>query len=487
MGFSLSNFLNPFSSKNPLRPDNFMKTSVKLAKNPFSKTAQHASYGDFDYDPQADEKAILAAGSPNGDGTFSTPINGYQRAMNSFILNGAPGTNGAAVGSSAWNNAFNAWAGKAMELNGAYDAADANGGDPLDLWSDNWDFEAVSDVLYGDDVPLEQDLMDRVLSDYVYPGLEKDKANQAEFAKLLESYKPVFDANNRLVSDLSIEDGDTGHSILATQELKNLDEALAASLAATDEREASKYTDLDAALAEILAANDTRQSEKLGYLEPLLQSRLDGAESQVVAASLGEQKARDQIAANMAAQGYIGGSSFADANLARATIDARQTGAQAVADAKQANALDVLDVNNEFANSKYDTTNWGASQRLGIGNEASDSIWDAKNWGANQKLAYLDADTKRRLSNLETPFTLVNDQVDLTTKLDRAGWANLDKGLDTLKWWKLSEADGGGTVSAAPNTVDTSGNWASAIGPSLVNAGLSIGQANNWWQTKKTT
>ena len=50
MGKSLKNFLNPLGKTNPLRPDNFTKNTIALAKNPFSKVAQHRSYGDYDYE-----------------------------------------------------------------------------------------------------------------------------------------------------------------------------------------------------------------------------------------------------------------------------------------------------------------------------------------------------------------------------------------------------------------------------------------------------
>ena len=266
-------------------------------------------------------------------------------------------------------------------------------------------------------------------------------------------------------------------------------------------------------------------------VDPLLQSRLDAAESQASAASLGEQAARDQIAADMAAQGYIGGSSFSDAQNARATIAARTAAAQALGTARIANATDVLNINNEATDSTYDTETGITTQRLGVGNsaidainkarttaadqtlavdnaaadsiykaltealagrlgvknEASDAIYDAANWGAGQKLSYLDADNKRRLSNLETPIDLANQEVNLNTAIDNAGWAGLNRSLAALDWWKLANASGGGTTTAAPTTTDTTTSVAGAIGPSLVNAGLSTAQANNWWQKNKTT
>ena len=333
---------------------------------------------------------------------------------------------------------------------------------------------------------LEKDLLDRTLDDYLYPSLEEDKVNQAKFKEVLESYQPAIDANRQLVTDLATEDGTTGHSVLASQELANLEEALATSKGAIDTRQQSKNANLDEALAEYLGAIDTRESDKLGDLDPLLQARLDSAEGLATSASLGEQAARDQIVADLASQGYFGGSSYSDGQLARASIAARQTAANALGSAREANAADVLNVNNEATDSTYDARTGITTKRLGVNDEAADSLFDTTSFGADQRLAYLDADNKRRLSNRETPITLAQDEIDLKTSADDAGWAGLKRGLNVLNWWKLSQADGGGDVTAAPNTVDTTTSAAGAIGPSLVNAGLSIAQSKNLWQKQPT-
>lgn len=430
IGKSLKHLANPFDKRNPLRPDN-------LAKDPLGINAQ-----DLLSDPK--ESASQAI---NADGTFAAPSTGYQIAYNAYLAQGSPGANGAAVNSPAWQNSFNSWMGPILAARGAYDSGLA---DPLDAVQASWFTDggvgspgvtASADGTVTEEVPLEQDLMQRTLDQYVYPALEGDAANKEKFAKILAGYQPAMDANRQLVTDLATEDGTTGHSKLATRELANLDEALQSSLGATNER----------------------QTRKLADLAPLIAERLNGAETVVTAASLGEQAARDKIVADMASQGYIGGSSFADQSLARATTDARQQGAQAVSAAKLANASDTL----------------------GVNNEASDSIWDAKNWGANQKLSTLGADTTRRLSNLETPMSLANSEVNLTNSIDDASWAGLRRSLDALKWWKLGNATGGGDVAAAPTDTVLPSALA-AIGPSLVNAGLSMGQANNWWQKPAT-
>lgn len=507
MGKGIKDFLNPFSKKNPLRPDNLLQDPLGVGYGTSGKTAaeRNSSSGSSTAKLSAEAKAQLdAADKAAAEAGWSEYPSDYPE------------------------NYYTQW-------KAARDAGQTAAGFRTWIW-----LSAKNDPMMLDEIrtyteekdgtALEKDLLDRTLDDYLYPGLEEDKANQEKFKEMLASYQPAIDANRKLVTDLATEDGTTGHSILATQELANLDEAIETSkgaidtrqtsklgnidtslaevLAAIDQQQKSKQGNLDDALAEYLSAIDSRETDKLGDLDPLLQARLDSAEGLATSASLGEQAARDQIVADLAAQGYFGGSSFSDGQLAQASIAARQAAANALGSAREANAKDVLNVNNEATDSTYDAntgittkrlgvdddaadaifanTSDASKAKLGVNNEAADSLFDTTSFGADQRLAYLDADTKRRLSNLETPLTLAQDEMDMKLALDDAGWAGLKRGLNTLNWWKLSQADGGGNVVAAPNTVDTTPSAAGAIGPSLVNAGLSIAQSKNWWQKQPT-
>lgn len=499
MGLNLKHLLNPFDKRNPLRPDN-------VAKDPLGLRAT-----DLLSDPKNTGSAA-ASGVVTDEATGQTSVWGVPITANPSDYPAHWYTNWQSTQAQT-KMTFPQWVANVL-------ASAPHMAEEVTTWRKE-----------NGDVSLEQALMDKTMSDYVEPALAKDKENQAKFKKLLESWQPTMDANRELVSKLSTEDGDTGHSLLASQELADLqavidtantsatdresaklgdiDTSLQEYLGAIDQQKTSKNGELDKALASYLASIDQRKGTKLEDINPLLQSRLDAAEAQAAAASLGEQTARDQIAANMAAQGYLGGSSFADAQNARATIDARTAAAQALGAAKTANATDVLGVNNEATDSIYDAENGITTQRLGLGNsaadsiykvttdasagrlgvknEASDALYDAANWGAAQKLSYLDADTKRRLSNLETPIDLAGQEVNLTTAIDNAGWAGLNRSLAALDWWKLANSDGGGTTTAAPTTTDTTTSVAGAIGPSMVNAGLSVAQANNWWKKTGTS
>ena len=544
MGLNLKHLLNPFDKRNPLRPDN-------VAKDPLGLSAT-----DLLSDPKKKKKK---KGSASASGVTIDSTTGQMSVW------GVPITANPSDYPAHW---YTNWQATQAQTKMTFPEWVANVLSSAPHMAE----EVTAWRKETGDVSLEQALMDKTMSDYVEPALAKDKENQEKFKKLLDSWQPTMDANRKLVGELSTEDGDTGHSVLATQELANLQEAIDTANTSAADRETAKIGDidtslqeylgaigdqqtakrsnvdaalekylgaigdqrtakngeLDTALTDYLASIDKREASKLTDIDPLLQSRLDAAETQASATSLGEQAVRDQITAALAAQGYIGGSSFADGQNARATIDARTAAAQALGAAKIANATDVLAVNNEATNSIYDTESGITTQRLAVGNaaadsihgarttaadqtmavdntaadsiykaitdasagrlgvknEASDALYDAANWGAGQKLSYLDADTKRRLSNLETPIDLASQEVNLNTAIDNAGWAGLNRSLAALDWWKLGNASGGGTTTAAPTTTDTTTSAAGAIGPSLVNAGLSIAQSKNWWQKK---
>jgi len=74
---------------------------------------------------------------------------------------------------------------------------------------------------------------------------------------------------------------------------------------------------------------------------PLNQARLDSANALTTGINLGLQSTNDQLTASRAKQGYLGSSSFDQANLARAAIGARQQAAQVMGGAREANAGDM--------------------------------------------------------------------------------------------------------------------------------------------------
>ncbi len=77
---------------------------------------------------------------------------------------------------------------------------------------------------------------------------------------------------------------------------------------------------------------------------PMAKARLDSANALATAVNMGLQSTTDALTAQRAKQGYLGGSSFDNANLARAAITARQQAAGALGTAREQNASDIRDI-----------------------------------------------------------------------------------------------------------------------------------------------
>jgi hypothetical protein len=77
---------------------------------------------------------------------------------------------------------------------------------------------------------------------------------------------------------------------------------------------------------------------------PLAEARMRAGELQATAVNVGLQRTQDQLTADAARAGYVGGSTVQDAAMARASIDARQRAAEAISGARVANAGDTRDI-----------------------------------------------------------------------------------------------------------------------------------------------
>ncbi len=111
----------------------------------------------------------------------------------------------------------------------------------------------------------------------------------------------------------------------------------------------------------------------------MAQSRLDSANALTTAVNLGLQTTNDQLTANQAKQGYLGGSSFDQAALARAAIGARQQGAQALGNAREANAADLLAIKTH-----------GATQGRSLADELANNLAGISGQGANDTRSIAD-------------------------------------------------------------------------------------------------
>lgn len=92
-----------------------------------------------------------------------------------------------------------------------------------------------------------------------------------------------------------------------------------------------------AALTQELQALTTAQA-------PMAEARLRAAELQATAVNVGLERTKDQLVADAARSGFVGGSTVQNAALARATVDARQRAAEGVGAAQLANAVDFRDI-----------------------------------------------------------------------------------------------------------------------------------------------
>jgi hypothetical protein len=102
-----------------------------------------------------------------------------------------------------------------------------------------------------------------------------------------------------------------------------------------------------AATTEAQARRSSLQRELDGLTAaqvPLAEARNKAAELQATAVNVGLERTRDQMTAEAARAGFVGGSTVQDAALARATIDARQRAAEATSGARVANANDTREI-----------------------------------------------------------------------------------------------------------------------------------------------
>lgn len=280
--------------------------------------------------------------------------------------------------------------------------------------------------------PLEQALLNQVL-----PGLIADVTNDANRAQMADAQRAIAQGDYDLARSI-IQRATSGQQ-------------LQTELGTADAAAASKRTALDAALAKLTAAQ-----------APLSEARLGEAEGQITGVNLGLERTLDQLDAQRAEQGYVGGST-SDINAAtRATIGARQNAAQLMGAAKTANATDVRDISGFGANQGYSIENALADQRQSLTN----------------------ADYGRSLQAALSLPQLQNQFLTTTQNIDSQRNAGLLRTQQALNWWAAnSQAP---TATYNPAQTDTYGNDLAGLGANLTGAAISIGNANKWWQTPNT-
>jgi hypothetical protein len=284
-----------------------------------------------------------------------------------------------------------------------------------------------------EELPLEQALLEQAL-----PGLLEDVANDANRAEMALAQQAIAQG-----------DYDLARQIIARA---TSGQQLQTELGMADETATAKRAALDDALAKLTAAQ-----------QPLSDARLADAEGQVTAVNLGLERTLDQLDADRAQQGYVGGST-GDINAAtRATVDARQRGANMVGAARVANATDTRDIGGFGANQGYSIAGALADQRQALTNA---------DYGRSLQAAL-------SLPQAQNQFLMTQQNIDSQRN------AGLRRTQDALNWWSTNTQ--APTATYNPVSPSNAGNDLAGLGANLTGAAISIGNSNNWWQPKPQT
>lgn len=307
-----------------------------------------------------------------------------------------------------------------------------------------------------EEVPLEQDLLDRVLNDYLYPDLEQDKQRRQQAQGVLDRYNGAIDEAIR------INQGNLNGNRLKDE------------LAYSESLGSRLGSALDTEFGSRMSAIDSLQADRLAALDPVTSARSKAAQTEIAAINQGLERTRDQITAADAMSGFVGGSSMKDAELARAAIGARQRGAATLGAADFANASDRRGVFDETATGR-------AGARFDLASGKRNVEGQVVDWDKN----YFDNDWGRRLSSALVPATLETNRLQTLGAADDFGWSGLKRGLDTLNWFSTSANP---VSMQQPNlltyqqTASQAGNDLAGLGAGLFSAGLKNSSNWNWFK-----
>ena len=193
----------------------------------------------------------------------------------------------------------------------------------------------------------------------------------------------------------------SGIDTLTSAQRAALAQQLATNYQSLEAEVAAKQQNLSTELASLGSAVDAQSQARKAALQteldklnaaqaPLNAVREQGAQTLATSVNLGVESKQDAVLADMAQQGYVGGSSGTDASLARAAISGRQEAAKALADARTLNASDL----NKIAQ-------YGATEGYGIDSDQAQAVYDLSKYGANQQrtLSDYNANQNRTLTD----------------------------------------------------------------------------------------
>ena len=300
----------------------------------------------------------------------------------------------------------------------------------------------------GPSVPLEQALLNYT-SQMGRDDIAMDSQRRADATALLARYAPAFDGARNTIA--SIYDG----SILNSEYGANTEAANSQRTALNTQMDARR-AGLDDAIAQLTAAQ-----------EPLNAARLDAANTAATGVNLGVQSQRDQIMADFARDGYVGGSTGTDAALARASITGKQQAAEMLGAAKVANAGDTANIGRYGATERRGLVDYGAGEARNI----SDSE-------AQRRLGFFSNDVQRRLSSLALPANAVQTEMQVRNMADDYGQSGYQRLMKNLQYFRTQ---GGSAPTSAPYLSKPLDSGYENLGAGLISVAGNIGNANNWW------
>jgi hypothetical protein len=307
----------------------------------------------------------------------------------------------------------------------------------------------------------------------------------------------------------------------------------------------------DASSQAQLAALQTQLQQLNAAEAPVADATTKAAQAQVTAVNMGEAQAKNQIQGQQALQGFVGGSSELDNALVQAGIQAQQAGAADVGAANVENAQAYQTIANTGANTQANIANnlaqqqqaiagqsatgtntladalatgtqnlndTGAAGQAAIKNTVAGQIENAQDTGATtgygntaaeiaaqnslaatsdtdqfniasteaqQQEENVDQNYSQSLSAALAQTALPGQEASELESEDNLQNTGLLDAQNALNWWSTSSA--APTPTASTTTASSAGNTIAAGGTGLLNAAVSVGNSNKWWQSPTTT
>lgn len=201
-------------------------------------------------------------------------------------------------------------------------------------------------------------------------------------------------------------------------------------------------------------------------------------------------------AQNQIAQQSATGKAALTSGEAVGTQQLKDTQAGGTAAISGQTAQSLANIGNLGATTTYGNVSTGADQSRTIADALAQGSYGlnagnaAQTLAANQagnaaKATYYDNNYNRSLAAALAPASIASGTAGALTGLDQYATSGLNGALNTLNWWSTNSGTPP-TPGAIATQPSTAGNSLSNLGSGLVNAGIGIGNSQNWWQSVPT-